>query len=265
MQSIRRLAALAVAAIAFAGCGSSAATSTPVTGGTPAPAAAKGLTISYAENAQVELTSQSGKRILIDVFDPTSLTSQTGDILLVTHLHGDHYNAPFADAFKGQKIVNQTTELTSGDIKIKSIAASHDDTAISETEPANHILIVEFDGFKIVHLGSTGQLALTPEQLAAIGGDVDIAIGAIANVGGNDLSNRKAVDVMNQIHPKLVIPTHSTLAYIQVAGKEWKATYSSNPSVTIPHDELPTETTLFCMGLVAGSYGAILNVPESTW
>lgn len=265
MQPIRRLATLAVAAIAFAGCGSSAATSTPATGGTPAPAAAKGLTISYGESAQIELTSQSGKRILIDVFDPTALTSATADILLATHLHGDHYSAPFADAFKGQKLVDQTTELTSGDINIKSIAASHDDTAIDQAAPTNHILIIKFDGFKIVHLGSTGQLALTLEQLAAIGGDVDIATGAISNVGGNDPTNRKAIDVMNQIHPKLVIPTHSSLAYVQAAGKEWKATYSSNPSVIIPHDQLPTETTLFCMGLVAGSYGTILNVPESTW
>jgi hypothetical protein len=62
-----------------------------------------------------------------------------------------------------------------------------------------------------------------------------------------------------------MIPTHSSLAYVQAAGKIWKATYSSNPTVKIPHTELPTQPTMLLMGTLAVSYGAILNAPESKW
>jgi hypothetical protein len=264
MHATRKLAAAAIAAVAFAGCSSSAATSPGAPADAEAPVA-NSLTLAYEENAQVELTAPSGKRIVIDVYDPTLLTSQTADVLLTTHLHLDHYLVDYGDSFTGQKIINQTAELTSGDIKVKSIAASHDDSPIDPESPTNHIFIIEFAGFKIVHMGSTGQLQLTPEQLAAIGGDVDIAIGALRNVGGLDPNSHKQIDIINQIHPKLVIPTHSSLAYVQLAGQEWKATYSSKKSVTIPHDALPAQTTLLCMGNVAPSYGAILSVPESTW
>lgn len=267
MLSTRKFASLAVVAIVFTGCSSSSATSTARPAGTDAPTAAATLTVAFEENAQVELTAPSGQRILIDVYDPSLLTTPAvaSDIVLVSHGHSDHSNADFEATFTGQKLINKTTDLNSGDIKIKSIAASHDDAAIDATGPTNHIFVIELAGFKIVHMGSTGQLQLTSDQLAAIGGDVDIAIGALQNVGGADPNNRKQIDIMNQIHPKIVIATHSTLDYVSLAAKEWKATFSSKKSVTIPHNEIPAQTTLLSMGIVAPSYGVILNAPESNW
>ena len=268
MIRTRTIVSLAIAAIAFSACSSSSSTGKPASTdtlvtGSAAPAAA--MTVAFEENAQVELTSASGERVLIDVYDPTLLTSPDANVLLITHLHTDHYSVDFADAFTGPKIVNKAGDLTAGDIKVKSIAAAHDDTAINTTDPSNYIFIVEFGGFKIVHLGSTGQTKLTDEQLAAIGSGVDIAIGPLQNVGGLDPDKRKSVDVMDQIKPRIVIPTHSALDTVQLAAKEWKATYSSKLSVTIPKDQLPSETTMLCMGQLATSYGAILSVPESTW
>jgi L-ascorbate metabolism protein UlaG (beta-lactamase superfamily) len=144
----------AVVAIAAVGCSGSAATSTPAKSTGPA---ANSLTIAYEDNCQVELIAPSGQRILIDVYDPTQLTSpaKSSDILLTTHLHSDHYNAAFEAGFPGQKITNETKDVTVGDITIKSIGASHDDSAISADKPTNHVFVIEFNGFKIVHGGST--------------------------------------------------------------------------------------------------------------
>jgi L-ascorbate metabolism protein UlaG (beta-lactamase superfamily) len=264
MRTFRCISTLAVVAITFVGCSGSTATPTATKSTGPT---ANSLTIAYEDNCQVELIAPSGQRILIDVYDPTQLTSpaRSTDILLTTHLHSDHYNAAFESSFPGQKITNETKDLTVGDITIKSIGASHDDSAISTDKPSNHIFVIEFNGFKIVHSGSTGQLTLTPDQVAAIGGNVDIAALVLTNVGGSDPTSSKAIDIATQVSPKVLLATHTSLEYIQAAGKKWSATYSSNKTVTISHDQLPTQTTLLFMGSLAVSDGAILKAPETKW
>ena len=204
---------------------------------------------------------------MIDISDPTLLTSpaKASDILLTSHLHTDHYNAAFEASFPGQKITNETKNITVGDVSIKSIAASHDDTAVNATAPTNHLFVIEFNGFKIVHGGSTGQLALTPDQLAELGGNVDIAAIVLQNVGGPDPNNSKAIDIATQLNPKIILGTHTNLNYVQAAGKKWSAVYSTNKTVTISHDQLPSQTTLLFMGSLAVSYGAILKAPEAKW
>lgn len=265
MRTTRWIAPLAVVALAVAGCSTSAAT--PTATPTKAAPAGNSLTIAYEENCQVELIAPSGQRVLIDIADPTLLTSpaKASDILLSSHLHSDHYNAAFEQSFPGKKITDQTIEQTIDGVKIKSIAASHDSTDISATQPSNHIFVIEFNGFKIVHGGSTGQLTLAPDQMTSIGGNVDIAAMNLQNVGGSDPNSTKATDLIKQVNPKVLIPTHSTLEYSTAAGKLWTPTYSSNPTITIPHDQLPTSTTIVFMGQLATSYGSILKAPESKW
>jgi L-ascorbate metabolism protein UlaG (beta-lactamase superfamily) len=272
MRTFRWTVSLATVALAIVGCSSSTVTPTAAPSSAAKTAASanpavKTLTIAHEESCQVELIAPSGERILIDVADPTLLTSpaKASDILLTTHLHSDHYNQTFEQSFPGKKITNETTDLTVGDINIKSIAASHDDSPINADQPTNHIFIIEFNGFKIVHGGSTGQLKLTPEQLSAIGDNVDIGALVLQNVGGSDPASNKAIDIVDQINPKILIPTHSTLEYAKAGGKAWKATYSSKETVTIPHDQLPAQTTMLFMGQLATSYGAILNAPETSW
>jgi len=275
MRRSRLATSMAIVVIAVAGCTGSTATPSAISTKTAAPVgqaaspttAANTLTVAYEDNCQIELIAPSGQRVLIDVYDPTLLTSpaKSTDILLTTHLHSDHYNAAFESSFPGKKITNATADTTMDGVKIKSIAASHDDSAIVPDAPTNHIFVIEFDGFKIVHGGSTGQLSLTPDQVAAIGGNVDIAAIVLQNVGGTDPGNTKPIDIAKQINPKLIIPTHSALAYVQAAGKLWKSTYSGNLTVKIRHDQLPSQTTMLFMGSLATSYGAILSSPETEW
>ena len=271
MRISRLIPVMAVAVMAFAGCSTSPANSTEPAGASTAAsspsAAANTLTVAYEENCQLELIAPSGQRILIDVYDPTLLTSpaKATDILLATHIHTDHYLASFADSFPGKKIVNETKEETIDGVKIKSIAASHDDQEIVPADPTNHIFVIEFNGFKIVHMGSTGQMKLTADQLTAIGTGVDIAAVDMVSVGGSDPNGDKEIQIAQQINAKLIVPTHSSLPYIQAAGKIWSATYSTKISVKIPQSELPTKPTMLIMGNLATSYGSILKAPESKW
>jgi L-ascorbate metabolism protein UlaG (beta-lactamase superfamily) len=225
------------------------------------------VTVAYEGNCQVELMDSSGRRILIDVYDPTLLTSpaRATDILLTTHTHSDHYLESFEQSFPGKKITNKTTELNVGDIRIKSISASHSDAPIDPVDPSNHIFVIDFDGFRIVHGGSTGQLQLTSDQLTAIGSHVDIAAMVLINTGGLDPKDEKAMNLIKQVNPKLLIPTHFSLDTMKAAGKTMPATFSAKKTVTIPRDQLPAQMSLLILGNHAGDFGTILSAPESTW
>jgi hypothetical protein len=116
MRTFRLIPPLAIAVLVFADCSSSSATPTPTAGGTAAatspPVAGNTLTVAYEENCQVKLIAPSGQRVLIDVYDPTLLTSpaKSTDILLTSHTHSDHYLKSFVDSFPGKKITNETRE-----------------------------------------------------------------------------------------------------------------------------------------------------------
>jgi hypothetical protein len=270
MRFSRPLAALAVLALAFAGC-SSSSTSSPSaspsgTAGTGTPTvAAKGLTIFYEENCQVELIAPTGRRILIDVWNPAALSSpaKATDVLLSTHLHTDHYNQAWADTFPGQKITNESTQLKLDDLSVTSMAASHtDDIVEPDPNASNHIFVIDFAGFHIVHTGSTGQTRLNDVQMAAIG-DPDIAFSVLQDVSGtNHTSPLKQIE---QMTPKLLIPTHAALEYVQPAGAKWSGTYTEKSSVTIAKDQLPAKTAMLFMGQQASTWGAVLKIAASDW
>ncbi|HEY5487790.1 MAG TPA: hypothetical protein VIK06_09095 [Candidatus Limnocylindrales bacterium] len=42
-------------------------------------------------------------------------------MLLTTHLHSDHYNQVWADAFPGKKITKESTQLKLDDLTVTSI------------------------------------------------------------------------------------------------------------------------------------------------
>jgi len=274
---------ISLLAFAVAVAGSTAACTATGVADTPSAAVA----VSYAQNAQFEIAATGGPRIYFDVWHPHDLAVQptAADILLVSHPHRDHYLAEFAESFPGVKLVHETRDLTVGDVRISSIAASHSDAEVLPDAPDNHILVVDYAGFRVVHLGSTGQVQLTAEQLAAIGRP-DILIAPLANVGGDDpgcgllpVVRRyadgsladvgggepgcdKAIEVIRQIGPLLVIPSHANLGYVRDAGRAWPAAWSDGKTVAVPRDRLPARTTLLFLGPAASSYGAILGAPE---
>jgi hypothetical protein len=272
MRTRRSLAVLAVVALAVAACGTPAATSSaaPATTSTPSATTAVSagkLTIYHEDNCQIELVDSSGRRILIDVYDPTLLSApaKATDILLTTHLHSDHYNAAFESSFPGQKVTNEAGEFTFGDIHVTSIDASHiDDNILAGTDASNHIFVFDFDGFRIAHLGSTGQTKLTSDQLAKLG-RVDIAFSPLQDVSGADSTGLRPIKLMEQLQPRLFVPTHSALATVQAAGKEWSGTFSSKGKVSLSRDQLPAKTAMLFLSSLAVSYGAILNLPETSW
>jgi len=149
---------------------------------------------------------QSGEAVLFT--DPfckeIGLTPPRGaaNIVTISHQHKDHNNY---DALTGEPLVIKGPgEYETKGISIKGILSFHDNKEGKE-RGTNTIYVIEVEGIKICHLGDLGEEKLNDEQLEEING-VDILmipVGGTVTINGED-----AVEVINQIEPRMVIPMH---------------------------------------------------------
>lgn len=207
----------------------------------------------FEENAQVELIDAKGSRVLIDVHDPGVLSSppKAMDILLTTHNHGDHRRLDFVKDFPGQQLDIKVGQIQLPGITIRGIASAHnDDDPFKDEGGSNYIFIIDMAGLRIAHFGDIGQVALNPDQLQALG-KVDIAITQLANPYSDmNAQNKKGFKLMDQVKPKLIIPTHimDYGASAKLAAEKWESFESYKRYLSLSTDNLPTMTTIIFMG-----------------
>ncbi len=271
MLRLRGLSVLALAVASLGGCGGSLAT--PEATVRPSAAAstpAAGLTVYFEENAQVELIAPSGQRVLIDVADPSLLSSPATaqDILLTTHLHTDHYQADFEAAFGGPKLTNVMGVVERGGVKVSGVDASHSNDPIVPAAPTDHLFVVEIAGFRVVHCGDLGQFALSDDQVAAIG-KPDLVFTTLKDISGpNDFGGAGRpyeLDLVKQMAPRLVIPTDKDLELARQASSTWAGLFAPGPRIVLTADRLPDRTTILYMGSTAKSFGGALGLKEVDW
>jgi L-ascorbate metabolism protein UlaG (beta-lactamase superfamily) len=133
--------------------------------------------------------------ILIDPVDPktgTKLSKQKADICIFTNNQTD------TNDFEGF-LINQPGEYEIKGVYIKGIGCPD----CSDKNKADFIYTIEAEDMKICHLGNLKQKELSPKQLSAIG-EVDVLM---IPVGGDYvLDEKEALEVINQIEPKIIVP-----------------------------------------------------------
>ncbi|OIP24254.1 hypothetical protein AUK11_03615 [bacterium CG2_30_37_16] len=191
-----------------------------------------------------------GKNIHV-VIDPYSESSKLGakpiktsaDVALVTHDHWDHNNIA---AISGDPVVFDMP----GDYEVKSITfkginSKHGNNA----ELPNTIFTIRMEDLTIAHLGDLGEV-LSPAQLERMS-EVDILM---VPVGGKFTINpEQAVEVINQIEPKIIIPMHYNMGpkddilpvskFIEAIGMEPEKL----PKLKITKKDLPEEPKLIVL------------------
>jgi L-ascorbate metabolism protein UlaG (beta-lactamase superfamily) len=246
---------------------STEAAPTPTASTAAAPTEITGITLTYGDNAQVELVTPAGRHVYIDIWNTSFLTKQPAaeDVLLTTHGHSDHYDKSFADSFPGQKIIMAMGEIQLPDIAITAMASAHLPTdPINPDKATNYLFLIQMGGLRIVHFGDIGQDALTDEQLQKIG-TVDLAITQFSNSFSlMNADNRKGINLMNQIKPRLIIPTHSDRATLEIAVGLWQGFYSESRTVAILQETLPAGTSILFLGdeNLLSAYVKIFNLKE---
>lgn len=254
---------LLILVVILAACGETPAPRTPEG---PAAPGEQAVTLTYGEAAQVELVTSTGRHIYIDIGNVGLLQRQpqADDVLLTTHLHTDHYYKTFVDAFPGQQLFVSEGRIELPEATITGIASAHN--AGDELLPqggTNYIFIIETGGLRIVHFGDIGQEALTDEQLAAIG-TADLAITQFANrFSSMNADNLKGFNLMDQVQPRLILPTHSDRASIEIAVGRWPGYYSETNTVALSPERIPAETSVLILGSLAPAYGSLFGL--ETW
>jgi len=195
--------------------------------------------LTYKYNSYI-ITSAEGESVVVD---PTSMPSI--DIvninpaaIISTHAHDDHVSKKFTEAYDCQKILYTKADISTKDFHIYTVASSHADDTILD-DATNYIVVFEVDGLRIAHMGDIGQTVLTDDQLAAIG-EIDIAFMQFEN-GYSDMSlkNEKGFNLIEQLNPKIIIPTHYTDAAIPVITEKNGDITEFDNVLTISKDALP--------------------------
>lgn len=165
------------------------------------------MIITWQGHSCFKIQDKIGPEGLTLVTDPYSkeiglkVPNFEADIITVSHDHHDHNNV---GALRGNPfIVNCAGEYDVKGIMIEGIDSFHDDKEGKE-RGANIIYRIEIDDISVVHLGDLGQV-LDNAQLEKLAG-TDILL---IPVGGTyTLDAKKAVEVISQIEPRIVIPMH---------------------------------------------------------
>lgn len=123
------------------------------------------------------------------------------DIVTVSHNHEDHNNVK---SLRGNAfVIDCPGEYDFKGVLVEGIDAYHDEKNGSD-KGSNIIFRIEIDDISITHLGDLDHV-LSSEQLERLNG-TDILL---IPVGGKyTLDAKKAVEVISQIEPRIVIPMH---------------------------------------------------------
>ncbi len=123
------------------------------------------------------------------------------DIVTVSHDHYDHNNVK---ALRGNPfVIDSAGEYDVKGVMVEGVESFHDEKEGAE-RGKNIIYRIEMDDITVVHLGDLGH-ALNDKQLEKlVGADI-----LLIPVGGKyTIDAKKAVSVVSQIEPRIVIPMH---------------------------------------------------------
>ncbi|MBH1942206.1 MBL fold metallo-hydrolase [Mobilitalea sibirica] len=186
------------------------------------------------------ITSVNGESI---VLDPTSMPdTDLVDInpagIFITHGHPDHNDRIFLQAYDCPTVKYEKADIQLNDFHVYTILSSHNnDTIIPEN--FNVMIVLEVDGLRIAHMGDIGQTFLTEEQLKELG-EIDIAFMQFENsYSSMSLKNKKGFQLIEQLNPKIVIPTHYTDNTLPVLEEKYGPITEFENKLAIATEDLP--------------------------
>lgn len=121
-----------------------------------------------------------------------------GDIVLVTHQHFDHASGKEIVSKKGTETLETSGKQKLMGVEVQGIRYYREEAG------ENIFYKFKLNGFKICHLGDLGY-DLSDEEVNKIK-PVDIALVPVGGTGGDE--GREAVQAVEELEPKIVIPHH---------------------------------------------------------
>ncbi|MEX0869832.1 MAG: MBL fold metallo-hydrolase [Candidatus Spechtbacterales bacterium] len=149
---------------------------------------------------------QSGSTVVVtDPFNKSiglNPPKAEAQLVLISHDHPDHNNIA---TIKGSPfVIDGPGEYDHLGIRVEGML-SYQDNKEGEDRGLNTIYSIKMDNIQICHLGYLGQHNLNDDQLERLG-EVDILLIPVG--GEHTIDGENAVEIINQIEPRLVIPMH---------------------------------------------------------
>jgi L-ascorbate metabolism protein UlaG (beta-lactamase superfamily) len=184
-----------------------------------AGAADKKITIRWHGQSFFEIITSEGTRIVTDphAIDAFGRQSVKADLVLCSHLHNDHTRLDVIDEKPKPKVLYGVKDDKGSkkyvwtnfdekfkDVHVYSVGTYHDDDQ-GLKRGLNSVMVIEVDGFRIVHLGDLGH-KLSKADLKSIG-QVDVLMVPIGGI--YTLNGSEAKEVVEQLKPRFaIIPMH---------------------------------------------------------
>jgi len=174
-----------------------------------------------------------GVTVITDPYDKETglkMPNLEADIVTVSHDHHDHNNV---EALRGKPfVIDCAGEYDFKGVLVEGIDSYHDEEE-GKLRGGNIIYRIEVEDISIVHLGDLGH-TLTNEQLEKlVGTDV-----LLIPVGGKfTLDAKKAVEVISQIEPRIVIPMHYQTEGLAIEGLDSIEKFIKELGIEPSHEE----------------------------
>ncbi len=216
----------------------------------PAPGTAE---LSFLGHATFAIRSPAGVIAVTDYNDYIR-PAFTPDIVTMNYAHPTHYSdAPdpaikhVLRGWKERGIAEHN--LIERDMRVRNVPTNIRDYGGGTRYAANSIFVFEVSGLCIAHLSHLHH-TLTEEHLKQLG-PIDVALVPVD--GMYTMAQERAVEVVEQIKPRLVIPMHffnyGTLErFLALLGERYPVRRSESPTVILSRMMLPVRETLVLPG-----------------
>ena len=242
------LSVLAVAPrIAEAGC-------LPIAMGEPrvilAGAASDALGITFLGHASFLIETPEGVRAVTD-YNGYNVPAVPPDIATMNHAHAthftDHPDPRIPHVLHGWRDDGQpaVVDLTVGDLHVSNLPTNVRDWQGGTVVFGNSIFLFESAGVCIAHLSHLHHL-LTEQDVLLLG-HIDVVMAPVDGV--YTMSQQDMAAVLNQIHPRLVLPMHYfnrsvVERFVDLVRDRYTIEFSGSPTVHVSAATLPERPTL---------------------
>jgi L-ascorbate metabolism protein UlaG (beta-lactamase superfamily) len=211
------------------------------------------LSITFLGHASFLIESPAGIRAVTDysgLFSP----SEPPDIVTMNHAHSTHFtehpDPRIPHVLKGwqEGAVAPAHDLVLRDMRVTNLPTSIRTWGGGTEINGNSIFIFESAGLCVAHLGHLHHLLL-PADLDALG-RIDVLM--IAVDGGYTLGQRDALELIEQIHPRMILPMHyftreNLARFLTLMRERYHVDVRDTPTIEVTRVTLPPRPTVIAL------------------
>ena len=208
------------------------------------------LTITFLGHASFLIETPGGVRAVTD-YNGYNVPAEPPDIATMNHAHSTHYtdypDPRVPHVLRGWRENGRPAliDLTVGDLHVANLPTNIRAAQGGTEVYGNSIFLFESAGLCIAHLSHLHHL-LTEQDLVLLG-HIDVVMAPVDGV--YTMSQPDMVAVLEQIHPRLVLPMHYFMRdvverFVALARDRYAVRFSESPTLLVSRATLPERATI---------------------